>query len=105
MLREDYLWIGIKLLGLWIALLAIGALFEVLDAGVKYQLYGMIEITKSLESSSWNADSLRASSLAYLVVGACKLVVWSVGSYFFLRRTDAVVKRLSKPPASSASAV
>ena len=94
--RSDYLWIGVKLLGLWILLLAIGAAGATLEP-----IFQLADADRRLGSDVSAADAIdlsfrQAHYTGQAIAYGLRLVVYLAGAWFFLARTASVVERLDR---------
>ena len=105
MTRNDYLWIGVKLLGLWILLIAVGSLFGVLESVAQYRMMGFLLDSDLPTEVPIDPRSARSGLLGTAFVRSLQAAVYGCGAYWFLARTNSVVDRvvgssMQRPPAA-----
>ena len=97
MQRSDYLWIGVKLLGLWILLLAIGSAGTALEP--------VLQLTDAMRRVGPGASEADAIDLSFrqahytgqAIAYSIRFAVYAAGAWFFLSRTAGLVERLDRP--------
>ena len=97
MTRNDYLWIGVKMLGLRLAILATTAAFSISESLSLFQLYDHFARVDDLDGVADEAVVRRGAALVALGIAVLRALVYGCASFVFLRRTNVTVSRIARP--------
>ena len=91
MTRDDYIWVGIRLFGVWLAILALIASLQFFSDSLNLWLYSDLP-SESFEAIGQTREILVARYAAPVVVGGIKVVcLWGV-AWYLLRRGSGLVR-------------
>ena len=88
--REDYIWVGIRIFGIWLAVLCLGAVLS--TVGSALHLYVAHSLSdSSLDESRKLAQDMLLNSRIEVGIGVLRAVVYGSASWYMLRRGAALV--------------